>query len=63
MDPRKDNVVPFRRPARKKWTRAEDFVPTPPKPKRDWRGARRTAAVWLAIAALVAATVATTIWL
>jgi hypothetical protein len=62
MDRRKDNVIPFRRPARKKWTRPEDFLPSPPKPRRDWRAVRRTAGVWLTIALLVAATVATTLW-
>jgi hypothetical protein len=39
------------------------LVPPPPNPKRAWRGAPRPAGVWLASAAVAAATVATTIWL
>jgi hypothetical protein len=61
MDRRKDNVIPFRPRARKKWTRAEDFLPSPPKARRDWSVARRSAGVWVTIAALVAATVAATL--
>ena len=63
MPRRKSNVIPFRRRPGK-WTRPEDYggggkPPRPPKgPKRDWT----PLAAWALIAAIVAATVAYSLW-
>lgn len=63
MPPRKSNVIPFR-PRPRRWTRPEDYgrggapPPKPPRPPRDWR----PLAAWALIAALVALTVAWSVW-
>jgi hypothetical protein len=68
MPPRKPNVIPFR-PRPRRWTRPEDYgggggggggrPPRPPKgPKRDWT----RLGAWALVAAIVAATVAYSLW-
>jgi hypothetical protein len=65
MTRRKSNVIPFR-PRPHKWTRPEDYrggsgggPPRPPKgPKRDWG----KLGAWALIAAIVAGTVAYSLW-
>ena len=65
MARRDDNVIPFRKKPRK-WTRPEDFIGTtrpPPRPPKKPRGPGRSKLiVWALIGAVVALTVAYTLW-